>query len=168
MDTVDSEVQRDLAPTGRLRAAINRGNTVLVQTDAATGNPTGIAVDLARSLAEHLRVPLDLIPYDAAGRVFEAIKRKEWDIAFLAIDPVRAAEIEFTAPYVTIEGSFIVRAGSKFTALADIDRAGVKISLARGSGYDLYLSRTRRSCARPRPRRLLIFSWRKTWMSMPA
>ena len=36
------------------------------------------------------------------------MKAGKVDIVFLAIEPVRAAEIEFTAPYVIIEGVYMV------------------------------------------------------------
>lgn len=145
MNIATSDARHNLAPTGRLRAAINRGNAVLVQTDPVTGEPTGVTVDLTRALAERLGVPPDLVTYDAAGKVFDAIKRKEWDIAFLAIDPVRAAEIDFTAPYVIIEGNYVVPNDSKLSSMADIDQAGIRISVVEGSAYDLYLSRAIKS-----------------------
>jgi polar amino acid transport system substrate-binding protein len=142
MTAVLSDVRRDLVPTGRLRTAINRGNTVLVQMESANSQPRGVTVDLAREVARRLQVDIDFIIYDAAGKVFEAIKRNEWDIAFLAIDPVRAMEMEFTTPYVTIEGVYVVRADSKIEMLSDVDRPNIGISVTRGSAYDLFLSRT--------------------------
>ncbi len=50
-DGVRRDVAQDLAPTGRLRAAINLGNPVLAQKDPARGELRGISVDLARELA---------------------------------------------------------------------------------------------------------------------
>lgn len=141
-DPTTNEARRDLAPTGRLRAAINRGNTILVQINAVTGEPSGIAVDLAREAARRLDICLDLIVYDAAGMMFEAATRDEWDVTFLAIDAVRATDIEFTAPYVVIEGAYVVRTSSRIATTENIDRADISISVARGSAYDLYLSRT--------------------------
>lgn len=135
------DVRESLAPTGRLRAAINRGNAVLVQSNPATGEPTGVTVDLARALGKRLSVPVDLVIFDAAGKVFEALKRAEWDVAFLAVDPVRAAEISFTAPYVIIEGNYAVRTDSPLQTSADVDRAGNRIAVAAGSAYDLHLTR---------------------------
>ena len=85
-------------------------------------------------------MPVELLPYEAAGRVFEAIG--EWDVAFLAIEPARAHELEFTSPYVLIEGTYMVRSGSDFRSIGDIDRPGVKVAVGRGSAYDLYLART--------------------------
>jgi polar amino acid transport system substrate-binding protein len=142
VSTVPADLVKDLAPTGKLRAAINLGNMVLAQKDPGTGEPRGITVDLARELARRLGLPLELVTFDAAGKVFEALKTGAWDIAFLAIEPVRAAEIAFTAPYVLIEGVYLVPTNSPLRALADVDRDGVRIAVNTGSAYDLYLTRT--------------------------
>lgn len=139
---VSPEVLKDLAPTGKLRAAINLGNSVLAQTDAATGQPKGITPDLAHELGRRLGVPVELVVYDAAGKVFGAVKSGAWDIAFVAIEPVRAAEIEFSAPYVIIEGTYMVPKDSPLEVIADVDRPGVRIAVGVGSAYDLYLTRT--------------------------
>jgi len=134
------EAVKELAPTGKLRAAINYGNSVLAQRDPATGEPRGVSADLARELAVRLGVPIEYVTFDAAGKVFAAVGT--WDVAFLAIDPARAAEIDFTAPYVIIEGGYMVPAGSALRAIADVDRDGVRVAVGRGSAYDLYLTRT--------------------------
>jgi polar amino acid transport system substrate-binding protein len=142
VSTVPPEVVKDLAPTGKLRAAINLGNMVLAQKDPANGEPRGITVDLARELARRVGLPLELVTFDAAGKVFDALKNAAWDIAFLAIEPVRAAEIAFTAPYVIIEGVYLVPTNSPLRAVADVDRDGVRIAVNKGSAYDLFLTRT--------------------------
>ncbi len=142
MSNPSADIVKDFAPTGRLRAAINYGNSVLVQRNAATGELSGITVELARELGRRLGVPVDLVPFDAAGKVFEALKREAWDVGFLAIEPVRAAEIDFTAPYVIIEGVYIVPKDSALKTVADVDRPGVRIAVNKGSAYDLYLTRT--------------------------
>ena len=141
MNAAPPDVLRELAPTGRLRAAINLGNIVLAQTDPKSGAPVGVTVDLARRLGERLGTAVDLVTFDAAGKVFDALKRSELDIVFLAIDPVRAAEVAFTPPYALIEGNFVVPENSDLLSMADIDRAGVRVAVARGSAYDLFLTR---------------------------
>jgi polar amino acid transport system substrate-binding protein len=138
---VPSDAVRDLAPTGKLRAAINFGNAVLAQRDG-NGEPRGVTVELARELARRAGVPVELVPFEAAGKVFEALKTGAWDIAFIAIEPVRAAEIDFSPPYVLIEGTYMVLKDSPLKAIADVDRPGVRIAVGRGSAYDLYLTRT--------------------------
>jgi polar amino acid transport system substrate-binding protein len=140
-DVVPSEVARDLAPSGTLRAAINYGNPVLAQRDATTGEARGVSVDLARELARRVGVPLELRPYEAAGKVTADATSGRWDIAFVARDPERAKEIEFTDPYVIIEGGYLVPANSPIQTIDDVDRAGVRIAVSRGSAYDLFLSR---------------------------
>ena len=136
------EIVNELAPGGRLRAAINYGNPVLAQRDAATGALGGVTVDLARELGRRLKVAVDLVPFDTAGKVADSANANVWDVAFLAVDPVRANEIAFTAPYVLIEGAYMVPAGSALRTIGDVDRAGVRIAVASGSAYDLYLTRT--------------------------
>ena len=140
--TVPPGARSELAPTGKLRAAINFGNPVLAQKDQASGEPRGVSVDLARELGRRLGVPVELVTFDAAGKVFDALKTGEWDIAFLAIDPVRAAEIVFTAPYVVIEGTYLVPADSPLRTIQDVDRDGVRVAVGNKSAYDLYLTRT--------------------------
>jgi polar amino acid transport system substrate-binding protein len=135
------DLVKELAPTGRLRAAINLGNSVLAQPDPAGGPPRGVSGELARELARRLGVGIDYVIFDSAGKVFEALKEGLWDVAFLAIDPVRAAGIAFTAPYVVIEGVYLVPRDSPLQAVEDVDREGVRIAVAEGSAYDLYLSR---------------------------
>ena len=133
-------VAPDLAPTGKLRAAINLGNAILAQGSAQ--EPRGLTVDLARELARRTGLALELVTFEAAGKVFEALKAGAWDIAFVAIEPVRAAEIDFSPPYVLIEGTYMVPKDSPLKEVADVDRPGVRIAVGRGSAYDLFLTRT--------------------------
>jgi len=133
-------ITADLAPTGALRASINLGNPVLAQGTAAA--PSGITVDIAREVGARLDRPVQFVCFDAARKSYEATMAGAADLCFLAIDPAREAEIAFTAPYVVIEGVFVVPQESPITAVADVDRAGVRVGVKRGSAYDLYLSRT--------------------------
>ncbi len=136
---VPPDVIKDLAPTGKLRAALNLGNGVLVQ--GTPQDPRGVTVDLSRELARRTGLPLEFVTYEAAGKVFEALKTGAWDVAFFAIEPVRAADVDFTAPYVLIEGTYMVLKDSPLKVVADVDRPGVRIAVGVGSAYDLYLTR---------------------------
>ena len=133
-----------LAPGGRLRASINLGNPILATRDAA-GAVTGVSVDLATALARQLGVPLDLVVVDAAAKSVDNVDAGLADVGFFAIDPRRSEGIAFTAPYVLIEGAYLVRADSTITDNAQVDRAGTRIMVGRGSAYDLYLTREIRS-----------------------
>jgi polar amino acid transport system substrate-binding protein len=135
------EAARDLAPDGTLRVAINYGNSVLAQRPAAGEEPHGVSVELARELGRQLGVPVKYVFYNDAGSVPAALASHAWDIAFLAIDPVRAQGIAFTAPYVSIEGAYLVSTDSPLHAVEDVDRPDLRIAVSTGSAYDLYLTR---------------------------
>ncbi|NMX76186.1 transporter substrate-binding domain-containing protein [Pseudomonas sp. WS 5532] len=138
---IDPQVLQQLAPDGVLRAAINLGNPVLAQR-GADGEPQGVSVALARALAEELGASLELITFDAAGKVFAALAEDVWRVAFLAIEPVREQQIAFSAPYVAIKGTYLVAADSALTQVAQLDAPGKRIAVGQGAAYDLYLSRT--------------------------
>jgi polar amino acid transport system substrate-binding protein len=133
----------EIAPSGKLRAAINFGNPILATRDPATGAPRGVSVDLAQALGARLGLPVELVTYESAGTVTSSLG--QWDVAFLAVDPVRAKEIAFTSPYVVIEGAYLVPANSPIKANDDVDRAGTRIVVGNGSAYDLYLARELRA-----------------------
>ena len=136
----DPAVVADLAPTGVLRASINLGNPVLAQ--GTSDEPAGVTVDLAREIAARLGVPVSFACFDAARKSLAALIAGAADVAFLAIEPAREAEVSFTAPYVIIEGVYAVPDGSPITTAAEVDRPGVRVGVNQGSAYDLFLSRT--------------------------
>jgi polar amino acid transport system substrate-binding protein len=131
----------DLAPTGCLRVGLNYGNFLLVARDPASGAFSGIAFDLATELAQRLGVPFEIVAYDTAGKMADAVKSGAWDVAFLGAEPARAGEIAFTAAYLEIESSYLVPAHSPIRTIAEVDRPGVRIAVAEKSAYDLYLAR---------------------------
>ena len=135
----------DLAPTGKLRAGINFGNMLLAAKDPATGNPQGIAVDLAKELGRRLNVPVEIVSYGGAGQLADGAKAGAWDVAFLGAEPERANEIAFSTPYLEIEATYLVPAGSPLRAVADVDREGVRVAISEKSAYDLFLTRNLKS-----------------------
>jgi polar amino acid transport system substrate-binding protein len=134
-------VIKAFAPTGKLRASINLGNPVLARKDAKTGQPAGVSIDLAQALADRLGVALELVVFDTAAKSVDALGRAQADIGFFAIDPLRGEEIAFTAPYLLIEGSYLVRQDSPIQSNDEVDRAEHRVAVGQGSAYDLYLSR---------------------------
>ncbi|WP_406048103.1 transporter substrate-binding domain-containing protein [Kribbella sp. NBC_00889] len=138
-----TDVRADLAPTGALRASINLGNPVLAQ--GTPEQPGGVTVDIAREIGRRLEVPMELLCFDAARKSFEAMATGQADICFLAVDPARATEVAFTAPYVVIEGVFAVPRDSALTTVDEVDSPGVRIGVKQGSAYDLYLTRELRN-----------------------
>jgi len=138
---IDQDVVRKIAPEGKLRASINLGNPILANKRAETGEPFGVSIDLAREFARRLGVDIELVVFDTASKSVEAVANEQADIGFFAIDPLRGASIAFTAPYVLIEGCYLVRDESSIRRNEDVDREGVRVTVGKGSAYDLFLTR---------------------------
>jgi len=136
-----SPLQRAFAPTGTLRASINLGNPILANRDIQTGQPVGVSIDLASGVAQQLGVPLELVVFEKAAESVDAIGKGTADIGFFAIDPQRGAEIAFTPPYVLIEGAYLVRQDSPLQNNDEVDQPSHRVTVGKGSAYDLYLSR---------------------------
>jgi polar amino acid transport system substrate-binding protein len=136
-----SEAVAELASTGKLRAVINVGNPVLAKAGPTGAEPSGVSVDLARELAQRLGVPLETTTVTTAAMSVDALKSAQVDIGFIAIDPLRAADMDFSAAYVLIEGAYMVPQGSPIRSNADVDRRGVRVGVGARSAYDLFLTR---------------------------
>jgi polar amino acid transport system substrate-binding protein len=131
----------ELAPTGVLRAAINMGNFLLVTGRSASGDPDGVAPDMARAIAERLGVGVAYVPYARPGELADAAGSGVWDIGLIGAEPQRAEKIAFTPAYVEIEATYLVPAGSPLAAIAEVDRPGIRIAVTARSAYDLWLAR---------------------------
>ena len=135
---MDIAIAQDLAPTGALRASINLGNPVLAA--GTPEQPSGVTVALAREIAARLGVDVEIVCFGAAKDSVAAICDGRADVGFLAIDPGRP--LGFTAPYVLIEGVYVVSDDSTIAAADDVDAAGIVVGVKEGSAYDLHLTRT--------------------------
>src|SRR5690348_5523365 len=135
------EVVSELAPTGVLRAAINMGNFLLVTGRTSSGDPEGVAPDMAREIASGLGVPVAYVPYARPGELADAAGTGVWDIGLIGAEPQRAEKIAFTPAYVEIEATYLVPAGSPLKSIADVDRPGVRIAVTGRSAYGLWLDR---------------------------
>jgi polar amino acid transport system substrate-binding protein len=136
MDIVD-----EIAPTGRLRVALNMGNPVLASSRTAPERPAGVTIDLGRRFAASLGIEAQLIECESARVSGAQIADGTADVAFLAIDPQRAETLHFSAPYVQIEGFYAVRADSPMRSNDDVDQADVQVVIGKGSAYGLFLQR---------------------------
>jgi polar amino acid transport system substrate-binding protein len=69
------------------------------------------------------------------------LKANEWDVAFLAVDPTRAGDVAFTAPYMEVEVTYLVPESSEIRSVSQVDRASVRIAVQEKVAADLFLSR---------------------------
>ena len=136
-----STAPAELAPSGTLRVGINLGNPVIAQRGPSGGEPKGVGAALGRELARRAGLPVTFTTYETAGLLADAVRRDEWDVAFLAIDPARAIDIGFTEAYVLIEGTYMVPEGSPIRQVEEVDKPGRRIAVGLKTAYDLYLTR---------------------------
>ncbi|MBU3614250.1 ABC transporter substrate-binding protein [Polynucleobacter sp. Latsch14-2] len=139
--TPSKELLQTIAPTGKLRASINVGNPILANKDPVSGKPFGVSIDLANAFAKQLGLEVELVVFDSAGKSVEAVTQEQADIGFFAIDPLRGEGIAFTAAYVLIEGSYLVKNDSAIQQNDQVDSKGNRIVVGKGSAYDLFLAR---------------------------
>jgi polar amino acid transport system substrate-binding protein len=142
---INQKIIQQFAPTGRLRASINLGNPILANRDPKSSLPFGVSIDLACEFANFLGVEVDLVVFDSAGKSVDGVVNGAADIGFFAIDPLRGVDIVFTAPYVLIEGAYLVRADSPINDNSQVDDSKNRIVVGKGSAYDLYLTRELRN-----------------------
>lgn len=131
----------EMAPTGTLRVALNMINFLLISGKNSEGVPVGVAPDLARTIAERIGVPLQLIQYGSPGELADDADKNVWDIGLIGAEPVRAQKIDFSTAYVEIEATYLVPAGSSLKHASEVDRPGNRIAVSARSAYDLWLTR---------------------------
>ena len=135
------DIISDLAPTGVLRAGINLSNFLLVTKVNSTGDPEGVAPDLAGEVARRLGVSVKYVTFKSPGELADAIDKDVWDIGLIGAEPQRAETIAFTSAYAEIEATYLVPSGSRLKAIADVDSEGVRIAVTARSAYGLWLDR---------------------------
>jgi polar amino acid transport system substrate-binding protein len=72
------DIISDLAPTGVLRAGINLSNFLLVTRIRSTGDPEGVAPDLAHAVAMRLDVPVKYVPFKSPGELADVAASGIW------------------------------------------------------------------------------------------
>ena len=141
MNTTNAAMLSSFAPTGTIRVGINLGNPILAGEDPVTHQLQGVTIDIAREIGKRTGLPVELIPFKTAGNTVDAIKTGNIDLVFVAIDPIRGADISYTPPYIQIEGAYMVKASSPLKTNEQVDIAGNEIVVGKGSAYDLFLTR---------------------------
>ena len=139
---MNPEIRSELAPSGVLRAGINLANFLLVTGRGPGGEPQGVAPDMAAEIAARLGVEVAYVPFATPSELADAATDDAWDVGLIGAEPARAETISFTAAYTEIEATYLVAAGSALRGVEEVDREGVRIAVARGSAYDLFLSRS--------------------------
>ena len=139
--SIPPAARADLAPTGKLRVGLILSNQVLVTKDPGTGELRGVTVNLGKALAQRLGVPFEPVGYTNPAALVKSFGTNEWDIAFLAFDPARAKDVDFSPPYMEVDNTYLVTAKSNVETVERADQSGVTIAVPERSAPDLFLSR---------------------------
>ena len=126
---------------GKLRAGIGVVAPHWAVKDPATGELRGVAVELARALAQRLAAELVTVEYPSPPRVLDGLTTDAWDVGFLAIDPSRAALVDFSPAYLQIDATYLVQGGSPIQNVSDADQPGVRIAVTSKSVEEIVLGR---------------------------
>jgi len=132
---------RQLAPAGRLRVVFLGGNPTQGRVDAKTGAVSGPVKELSEGLGKRLGVPVTISPQAGVPAILESLKAGTADIGFVAIDPTRAVDVDFSQPYLLGWSSYIVPVASALRSVKEVDRAGVRIAANAGDAPALFLAR---------------------------
>jgi polar amino acid transport system substrate-binding protein len=135
------EARHALAPSGPLRVGLQLGSPHNVIRDPATGEMKGVGFDLGRELAARMKVPFEPVLYPSVGALLDGGKSGAWDVAFVGFSAARAKEWDFTALHLQMEFGYLVPAGSAISAMADVDRPGVRVAVQERSQPDVFISR---------------------------
>lgn len=149
---VPAAARAELAPNGKLRAAMNMNNVLLVTKDPASGELRGVSVDLMHELGRRLGAQVQFIGYPSPGEIADVARSNTWDVAMLAIEAARAETIAFSPAMTQIEATYMVRGDSPLKTVAQVDAPGIRIVAAEKAGYELYLTRTLRQATVVRPK----------------
>jgi len=97
-------------------------------------------VEIARALAKRVGVELVMVEYPSPPSVLDGLKTSAWDVGFLAVDPSRAALVDFSPPYLQIDATYLVQGSSPIRNVSDADQPGVRIAVTRKSVEEIVLS----------------------------
>lgn len=135
-----SEVRQALTPTGKLRVGLNLGSPAYAVKDPASNEFKGVGYDLGNKLAERMGVAFEPVFYPTIAALIASAKSGDWDVTFIGVTPDRARNLDFTAPYLALEFGYLILGTSSISALGDVDRPGVRVTVQETSTADVFFS----------------------------
>lgn len=104
-----------------------------------SGKPSGVSVDLATDLAKRLGRPV-VVQNTSFDGLIPALKTGKVDlvISSMTATPERAKSIDFSDPYLATGLCLLLKSDSPARSIADLDRAGVKVAVKKGTTGHLY------------------------------
>lgn len=134
----------DLVKARAVRVALDVANPLLAARNPITSDYQGLTVGVANALAARIGVAVRLLPYTEPPEIIDALRDKALDAGFLAIDPARAAVVDFSPAIVEVDNAYLISPGSPLREVGELDGVGIRIAVVKGYGADLFLTRVLR------------------------
>lgn len=132
----------DVVRSGAIRLALFLPQYARDADGALRGLGTGfIAIDMVQALACRLGVAVTVVECPAPHEAIARLRDGEADLAFLGIEPARAAEVDFSPPVFQFDYTFLVPSGSAIHSVADAVRSGTRIGVVDSHASALALRR---------------------------
>ncbi|HUZ71558.1 MAG TPA: transporter substrate-binding domain-containing protein [Stellaceae bacterium] len=132
----------DLVQAGAIRTALFLPQYVKDPASGALqGRGTGAAAAaITHILAARLGIVAQMVGYPTPSSVVACLKTGACDVAFMGIEPSRAAELDFSPAIFQFDYTYLVPAGSAIHTAADADRPGLRVAVVSGHASTLALS----------------------------
>ena len=134
----------ELIARGKLRVAFPMASALYVVKDPAAANLRGVSIEIGTELAKRLGVPFQPCAYATVRDLIRATDADEWDLATVVVEHDRQSVLDFSAPYLEADLTYLVAQDSRIRAVPDADVSGIRIGVAERSAFDLFLTRTLR------------------------
>jgi polar amino acid transport system substrate-binding protein len=127
--------------TGALRIAALPGEMPFFHKDLATGEWSGVAIDMANSIASSLGAKLEYVESTYGNSVLD-LQANKIDLAFaLNPTPQRALAIGFTRAYYLHPFGYVARRGFAARTWEDLNKPEIRVVSLIGSLSDVLLAR---------------------------
>ena len=108
----------------------------------AGGALTGPWVEVMRALAAHVGVPAAIAELANPDQLVESLAAGSCDVGSLGFDPARAAAVGgFSPPFMQVDYTYLVPAGTAIRSVADADQPAIRIAAVRQHASTLALLR---------------------------
>ena len=131
----------DLAQAGKIRVGIHSFYTKDSRTGELKAVSAGIIfLDIARILGARIGVEVVPVWHPTIPEMLTCLTAGKCDVGFMGPDPSRAG-VDFSPPFVQLDYTFLVPAGSSIQRITDADQPNLRIAVVRDHASTLTLSR---------------------------
>jgi polar amino acid transport system substrate-binding protein len=131
----------DLVQAGKIRVGIHTFYAKDPRTGELKAMSSGIIfLDMARRLGARIGIEVVPVWHPGVPEMLACVTAGQCDVGIMGPDPSRAG-VDFSPPFLQVDYTLLVPAGSSIQHIADADKPGVHIAAVSGHASTLTLSR---------------------------